>query len=59
MRRKIQIYTLALQDIENGVDYYKLQQKGLGKKFEKQISATFKKIQKFPFAASFAYDNVR
>ena len=39
--------------------YYQQQQKGLGKKFENQIHTSFKKIQKFPFAASLAYENVR
>lgn len=59
MPRRIKVYSVALRDIESGIGYYKVQQKGLGKKFENQIHATFKKIQKYPFAASFAYDNVR
>jgi len=59
MARKIKIYSLALRDIENGITYYQLQQKGLGKRFESQVHASFKKIQKSPFAASFAFENVR
>jgi hypothetical protein len=59
MPRKIKVYSLAFRDIENGVTYYQVQQNGLGKRFEKQVNATFKKIQKFPFAASLAYENVR
>jgi len=59
MSRKIKVYSLALQDIQNGAAYYQLQQKGLGKRFEKQVNTTFKKIKKFPFAASLAYDSVR
>ncbi len=59
MPRKIKVYSLALRDIENGVAWYQLQQKGLGKRFEKQVHTTFRKIQKFPFAASLAYENVR
>ncbi len=59
MPRKIKIYSLAIKDVENGIDYYQLQQNGLGKKFEKQVNDTFKKIQKFPLAASIAYENVR
>jgi len=59
MPRKIKIYSLAIRDIENGVAYYQSQQKGLGKKFESQVNTTFRKIQKFPFAASFVFENVR
>ena len=59
MTRKIKLYSLALRDIEHGITYYQQQQKGLGKRFENQINDIFKKIQKFPFAASIAYENVR
>ncbi len=59
MTRKIQVYSLALRDIENGAAYYQSQQKGLGKRFENEVHDTFKKIQKSPFAASLSYDNVR
>ena len=58
MIRKIKIYSLALRDIENGVEYYKLQQKGLGTKFEKQVKDTIVRIQKLPYSASIAYDQV-
>ena len=58
MIRKIKIYSLALKDIENGIEYYKLQQKGLGTKFEKQVKDTIVRIQKFPYSASIAYDQV-
>jgi len=58
MHRKVKLYTLALKDIENAAAFYQLQQRGLGKKFEKQIHATLKKIQKFPFASSLAYESV-
>ncbi len=59
MIRKVKVYSVALQDIEKGAAYYQTQQNGLGKRFEKQVHATFKKIQKFPFAASFEYEDVR
>ncbi len=59
MLRKIKVFTLALRDIENAIAYYQQEQKGLGKRFEKQVQASFKKIQEFPFAASFAYEGVR
>ena len=59
MPRKLKIYSIAKRDIENGVEYYKLQQKGLGRKFENLVHTTFKKIQRSPHVASFAYDDVR
>ena len=59
MSRKIKIYSKAFQDIETGVAYYQLQQKGLGKKFEHDLHSAFRKIQKYPFAASLAYETVR
>jgi toxin ParE1/3/4 len=59
MLRKIKLYSLALKDIENGFAYYQTQQKGLGKRFESNVNTTFKSIQKFPFSASLAYNNVR
>ncbi len=58
MARKIKVYSLAAGDIKSAVAYYQLQQKGLGKRFETQVHLAFKKIQKFPFAASFAYESV-
>jgi plasmid stabilization system protein ParE len=59
MSRKIIISKTALRDIDLGIGYYKTVEKGLGKQFEQVIHATLKKIQKFPFSASFAYDGVR
>jgi plasmid stabilization system protein ParE len=59
MTRQIKIYPSAVKDIEEGIDYYKLQQIGLSRRFEIEINASFKKIQKFPFAASYAYGSVR
>lgn len=56
MTRKIVISSSASKDIANGVDYYKLQQKGLGRRFENLVHAIFKKIQRHPYAASFAYE---
>jgi plasmid stabilization system protein ParE len=59
MSRKIIVSSSALRDIQQGIDYYKLQANGLGKRFEKVIHSTFTRIQHFPFAASFAYEQVR
>jgi hypothetical protein len=59
MRRELVISATAIGDIEQGVEYYKSLQKGLGRRFESSVDSAFKKIQKFPHAASFAYDKVR
>ena len=59
MPLKLVISFTALHDIQNGIDWYKVQQNNLGKKFERQVNVTLKKILKFPFSASFAYEEVR
>jgi plasmid stabilization system protein ParE len=59
MARKIKVYSLALRDIETAAVYYQLQQKGLGKRFEKEVHSILKRIQKFPFAASVSHEHVR
>ena len=59
MSLKIIVSKTAARDIEQGIDYYKLQQKGLGRQFENLVHTTFKNIQKYPNAASFAYEDVR
>jgi plasmid stabilization system protein ParE len=59
MPRKIIVSVNALRDIQAGVDYYKLQQKGLGRRFEKLVHTAFENIQALPYAASFAYEDVR
>jgi plasmid stabilization system protein ParE len=59
MARKIIVSKTAFRDIDIGVEYYKQQQNGLGRRFESLIHITFKKIQKFPHSASYAYENVR
>ena len=56
---EIIISTTALHDIQQGMLYYQQQQDGLGTKFEDRVNQTFEKIQKTPFSASFAYDDVR
>lgn len=49
----------AIEDIRAGIGWYNSQLPGLGDKFEQTINATFLRIKKQPFAASFAYDSVR
>lgn len=59
MLKRLVISKTALKDIDAGINYYQRQQKNLGRRFEQAAHTTFKKIQKFPFAASFAYQTVR
>ena len=48
----------AFIDIQEQIDFYNLQQKGLGKKFHSEIKVYFKAIQKNPFY-QIRYDNFR
>ncbi len=50
---------VALDDIDQSVDYYKTQQPGLGKRFAAQLQITFNAINRSPFFASFRYDDIR
>ena len=59
MSVKIKITPVALSDLQKGIDYYNLQQNGLGARFEEVINATFEKIASMPLSASYAFDNVR
>ncbi|HRP88678.1 MAG TPA: type II toxin-antitoxin system RelE/ParE family toxin [Edaphocola sp.] len=56
---KINLSDDAKNDLQEYAKYFNRIQIGLGQKFEKEINKTFKKIQKMPQAASFAYDTVR
>ena len=55
---KIKITPAAFHDLQNGIDYYNKQQKGLGKKFNAAITAMFNQLKKVPASGSFMYDNV-
>src|SRR5215216_5189768 len=50
---------LAINDIEQAVEYYNEQQHGLGKRFAAQVHVTLTAIKKNPFFASERYDGVR
>ncbi|MES2703942.1 MAG: type II toxin-antitoxin system RelE/ParE family toxin [Bacteroidota bacterium] len=56
---KIKISSTALHDIQQGIDYYQLQHKGLGVRFEKSVHASLKQIKAHPLAASFLVENIR
>ena len=58
MKVKIFIQVEAMEDIQQGIDYYNEQQKGLGKKFHTQIKNTFKELKTSPFF-QIRYDDVR
>lgn len=55
MPLNIKVSSTALRHIQQGVDYYNLQQKGL----ENLVHDTLQKIQEFPFSASLALEGVR
>lgn len=58
-KRKLKISPKALADIQNAVDYYNEQQKGLGKRFADYTYKTIRKIEKMPQAASLSHKDVR
>ena len=58
MAFKILIHVEAMDDIQQGIDYYNQQQKGLGIKFHAAVKRTFKEIKSSPFF-QIRYDDVR
>ena len=59
MEFRVKITPAAFSDLREGIDYYKLQQNGLGKRFHKIIHSSIDSIRIMPLAASIAYDDVR
>ena len=59
MSYKIKVTPSAFNDLQNAIDYYNEQQKGLGKKFHLSTSKVFNQLKKVPTSGSFMYDNVR
>jgi len=59
MNYKIKLTPSALNDLQNAIDYYNEQQKGLGKKFNLSIKKMFSQLRKVPTSGSFMYENVR
>ena len=55
---KIKIQPRAFKEIQKGIDYYNAKQKGLGKRFYKNVSDSFAVIKKNPFY-QIRYDDVR
>jgi len=58
MTYKIKVEPEALQDIQDGIDWYNEQQTGLGRKFHTEVKTFFKKLRSNPFF-QIRYDEVR
>lgn len=55
---KIKIEVEALQDLQEGIDWYHKQQNGLGRKFHHAVKTSFNKLKVNPFF-QIRYDQVR
>lgn len=56
---KIQLTSECINEIQQTVNYYNIQSKGLGKKFWLAIQKQILKIKQNPFARSVRYNDVR
>jgi len=59
MSYTLKITPTAFSDIQNGIDYYQSQQKGLGAKFADHVQTVLGKIETLPLSASIAYADIR
>jgi hypothetical protein len=60
MKRHTVIFSpIAMDDMEQTVDYYEKQQPGLGKRFAAQLLLTLNAIKRNPFFASLRYNDIR
>jgi toxin ParE1/3/4 len=59
MQYKIKITPTALKDLQNAIEYYNGEQKGLGKKFNVAVKTILEQLVKVPASGSFMYDTVR
>ena len=50
---------IAIDDVQQAVDYYEEQQQGLGKRFAAQLLLTLNSIKRNPHFASVRYDDIR
>ena len=55
---RVKIVPRAHKDVQEGIDYYNTQQKGLGRKFHREIKSSIASIKKNPFF-QIRYDEVR
>jgi hypothetical protein len=58
MAFELKIEPEVFLDIQEGIDWYNNQQRGLGHDFYSEVIACFKKLQQHPFF-QIRYDNVR
>lgn len=60
MKRVTVIFSpVAIDDVENIVDYYEKLQPGLGKRLATQLQLTLNAVKRNPFSASVRYDDIR
>lgn len=59
MKRKLKILPEALSDVQQSIDYYNQQQKGLGKSFSESTYKAIKKIAEMPQSASISHNDIR
>ena len=50
---------VAIDDVEQTVDYYEKQQPGIGKRFAAQLQLTLNAVNRNPFFAAVRYDDIR
>ena len=56
---KIRFDHLAVKELEDAIEYYEIQQKGLGQKFKDEIKRSLKIIKRFPEIGSSEKGDVR
>ena len=56
---KLKITPTAFNDLQDSIDYYNKQQKGLGKIFKAAVILTFNELKVIPTSGTFMYHSVR
>ena len=56
---KIRFDHLAVKELKDAIEYYEIQQKGLGQKFKDEIKRSLKIIKRFPEIGSSEKGDVR
>lgn len=56
---KIEILGIAESELDESIQYYEIQQKGLGKRFYSDFKNTLVRIQKFPKANQIIISDIR
>ncbi len=56
---KIVFDRLAVKELEEAVEYYEIQVRGLGERFEKEIKRSLKTIKRFPEIGSIERGDIR